>query len=635
MIDVSMLLGGPQGGGIESAGQIALKSILLKGYNVIGTREYHSNIMGAHSYFHMRFTDGPARALRLPVDIVVALDAESALTHIMDVSKGSIFIYDADSKDQSVTRIPSMEHSLKKRVKEALASIGEEPTVEGAAKYVEKERGAIPLGLPIKSLLKKVADEVGAPVSSVAKTVNIIGLSAALYLAGIDQDYIAKGIELQFGKRPKILGPNITAARVSIEHVESVLGKKAALPDGPHKGRERIIISGNEIVAIGKLVGGLTFETFYPITPASDEAFYVEENMSVKLEGAGEISAAVLQTEDEIAAINMALGAALAGARAATSTSGPGYSLMNEAISMAVQAEIPVVISLWMRAGPSTGTATRQGQQDLLHAIFSGHGDTPKIVVASGDHVEAFYDAIKSLNWAEEFQTPVVHLLDKYLASTMVSLDRWDVDPSSVKISRGSKIYAPPSDYKRYEITQSGISPMAPFGLTPMMVSSLEHDEYGYASEDPVDREEMMEKRLRKFATIAKSIPESEKLVLHGDPDARITIVSFGSTKQAILSAMEELERRGVRVNFLQFRILSPFPSESASKVLSRSERIISVEMNALGQLSFLIRAHMGIKVNHFVRKINSRPLYDVDVVYGVMRALETGEEIVRVMSGA
>ena len=640
MVDLSFIIGGPQGGGVESAGQITLKAFVVKGYNVLGTREYHSNIMGAHSYYHVRVSEGPVRALRLPVDLVIAIDAESVLTHINDVRSGGYIVYDADSVDVDATKIASMEPSLRNRLRRLFEGMGLKPTVGSAVKVAE-ERGVKTVGLPLKDLLKRVSELTGAPIASIAKTVNVIGLTAGLYLLGVDLNSVARAIELQFGGRPKIVASNVAAAKVAYEFMLKTVGSVRELPEGPHRGRVRMLASGNEVVAMAKIVGGLTFETFYPITPASDEAFYIEENKYVdlgeltkimELEGAPIV---VLQTEDEIAAINMAIGAAAAGARAATSTSGPGFSLMNEAISLAVEAEIPVVVTLWMRAGPSTGIATRTGQQDLLHAIFSGHGDTPKIVVASGDHVEAFYDAIKAFNWAEAFQTPVIHLLDKYLASTMTVLDEWDLDVSRVEISRGKRVLSHSDSYKRYELTDDGISPFAPIGTATMVVSGLEHDEYGFASEDPVDREVMVEKRLRKFETIARSIPETEKLVLHGDPDARVTLVSFGSTKQVILSALEELERDGVKANFLQLRVLSPFPSESVSKILSRADKVICVEANSLGQLAFLIRAHTGYEVKHLIQKFNARPLYDVEVVYGVKKILSEGVRRVVVSGGA
>jgi 2-oxoglutarate ferredoxin oxidoreductase subunit alpha len=640
LVDLSFIIGGPQGGGVESAGQIALKAFVVKGYNVLGTREYHSNIMGAHSYYHVRVRDGPARALRTPVDLVVAIDAESVLTHINDVREGGYLVYDLDSVETDATKIASMEPSLRSRLRRFFESINMKPTVGSAVKVLE-ERGVRTVGLPLKDMLKKVSETLGAPIASIAKTVNVIGLTAGLYTLGVGLEYIVKAVEAQFGRRPKILAPNIAAARVAFEFMEWNFGSMRELPDGPHRGRVRMVASGNEVVAMAKVVGGLTFETFYPITPASDEAFYIEENKYVEL---GELSRrleldrlpiVVLQTEDEISAINMAIGAAVAGARAATSTSGPGFSLMNEAISMAVEMEAPVVVTLWMRAGPSTGIATRTGQQDLLHAIFSGHGDTPKIVIASGDHVEAFYDAIKAFNWAEMFQTPVIHLLDKYLASTITVLDEWDLDVSRISINRGLRVESPPEGYRRYEVTDNGISPFAPLGTTTMVASSLEHDEYGFASEDPVDREVMVEKRLRKFEMMAKSIPEEEKLSVHGDPDARVTIVSFGSTKQPIISAMEELEREGVRVKFLQLRILSPFPSKTVSQILGNSDLIIGVEANSMGQLAFLVRAHTGIEVGHLIQKFNARPFYDVEIVYGVKRVLSEGARRVVVSGGA
>ncbi len=641
MVDLTLIIAGPQGGGIESAGQVALKTFVLKGYDVIGTREYHSNIMGAHSYYLMRVRELRPGAVRIPVDALLALDAESVLTHFNDVKEGGFLVYDPATARTRADQIQPMAAPLKERLKRFFAERGEKPTVEAAIRVAE-ERGVKPVGLPLKTLLKRVAEEAKTPPASVSKTVNTMGLAATLYLLGVEPEVVEKAIALQFARKEKVVKINVIAARIAVEYVKEVYGPQSRIPDGPHRGRQRMIASGNDVVGMGKIVAGLGFLSYYPITPSSDEALYVEKHnyVSVPQEAVGELgydklSVVTIQTEDELAAVNMAIGAALAGARASTTTSGPGFSLMNEAISLAVEAEVPLVITLWMRSGPSTGMPTRTGQQDVFHAIFSGHGDAPKIVLASGDHVEAYYDAIKAFNWAERFQVPVIHLLDKYLASTMVSLDREDLDPSLVVIDRGKLVEKPGDGYLRYEITEDGISPRARIGDAVMYVTGLEHTPDGKATEDPVAREEMMLKRERKMKVVEREIPEEDKALLLGDKDSEIAIVSFGSNKPIILEALEMLREEGVTARFVHVRLLSPFPGELVAEMLRGAEKIIVVEANLWGQLATLLRAYTGIKPQHSIVKINGRPFYDNELAGAIKRVLETGEERVVVSGGA
>lgn len=640
--ELLFLIGGPQGGGIESAGQIALKSLVLKGYAVIGTRDYKSNIMGAHSYYTIRASFRRPGAIHFPVDAAVALDAESLLTHFNDVREGGILVYDSGSLNTKIDTIQPMEQALKNRLKSLFASKGLPPIAESAAKLAE-ENGVKLIGLPMRELVRKLAERTGASLTSVAKAVNTMGVTTLLYLMGVEPSFIEKGIASHFAAKKKVADINVEAAKLAVEYVDSNFGgPKGFLPDGPNTGKKVMLATGNDMVAMGKITGGLTFQSYYPITPASDEAIYMErfryneltEEAREKL-GIPKLGTVIVQTEDELSAIMMAIGAGSAGARAATSTSGPGFALMNEAISLAIMAEVPVVLTIWMRGGPSTGLPTKEGQQDLLHAMFSGHGDNPKIVLASGDHVEAFYDAVKALNWAEKYQTPVIHLLDKYLASTTTSLYPEEIDPSRVVIDRGERLEEPPSDYKRYKITESGISPFAPIGSREMILTGLEHTEEGFPTEDPVVRDEMMAKRRRKFQTIAKEIPPEEKVVLHGDPDAKITLVSWGSTKPIILEALKLLEEKGVKANFLQIRLFYPFPAKEVLDVLTRAETVINIEQNDLLQAAFLIRGFTGFSIKHHVKKLNGRPLWDTEVAQAVLEILETGKEEVVVKGGA
>ena len=638
MTDIALLIGGPQGGGIESAGQIGVRAFVMKGYDVYGVREYHSNIIGAHSYFNIRVKDKISRSVRLPVDVVVALDAESVFTHMDDVKDGGVFVYDTNTANTKVDRIVPMPTPLKERVKQKLESLGLGVTVADAVKYMES-RGVRVIGINLKSAVKHVAEKSGRPIVSVARAANTIGLSAALAMLGVELEYVEKAIESYFAGKRRVIEPNKIAAALAYEYVKESYGL-GTLADGPHKGKVRMVASGNDVVAMGKVVGGLGVQTYYPITPAADEALYMEGHRVYKLVedarralGRSELNVVVVQTEDEISAINMAIGAALAGARAATTTSGPGLSLMNEAISMASMMEVPVVVTVWQRAGPSTGMATRTGQQDLLHALFSGHGDSLKIVVASGDHEEAFYDAIRSLNWAEQFQLPVIHLVDKTIAASIKSLDRFDLE--SVRIDRGKLTLSwDDGEYLRYKITEDGISPRVPVGFAKQMDTSLEHTEYGVAIEDPEVRSAMVEKRLRKMKAIEEGIPEAERVMVYGPSDAEVSLIGWGSVKGPALDAIERLSSEGIKVKYIHIRTFWPFPVETISAAFKDS-KVIVVDYNFFAQTSLAIRMFTGMKAPHVIQKFTGRTLHEQELVYAIKRIVESGDERVVVKDGS
>ncbi len=638
-VDLGLIIGGPQGGGIESAGQIAVRTLMSKGYDVYGTREYHSNITGAHSYFNLRARSDIARSVRLPVDFLIALDAESVFTHMDDVKENGFFVYDSGTSGTKIDKIAPMPKPLKVRVKDKLSKLGLGDTVADAIKYVESKNVKV-VGVPIKELLKETAKRSGLSVVSVARVANTIGLAAAFALIGIEKEHIEKAINLYFAGKEKVIKPNVVAVETTYEYIKDNFKLGNPLPNGPYQGRLRMVVNGNDVVAMGKIAGGLTLQTYYPITPAADEALYMEGYRVVepieeakKRLGLDKIGTLVIQTEDEISAIGMAIGAALAGARVATTTSGPGFSLMNEMVSMAVIMEVPIVITIWQRAGPSTGMATRNGQQDLLISMFSGHGDTPKIVLASGDHEEAFYDSIRALNWAEKFQTPVIHLVDKMLSGSLKSID--PPDPTKVKIERGKLLRKVDGEYKRFLITDDGISPRAPLGVAKQMISSLVHDEYGMVTEDPVLRNQMTEKMLRKIETIEKEIPESERYSLYGDPDADVLLISWGTNKGPILDAMERLSRDGIKVKFFQIRTFKPFPAKALNEAMDNSKVIIGIESNILEQMRLITRMTILRDIPHMIVKYTGRTMYEQEIYFGVKEILEKGSRKVVVSDGA
>ncbi|MGC9071746.1 MAG: 2-oxoacid:ferredoxin oxidoreductase subunit alpha [Acidilobus sp.] len=642
-VDLDVMIGGPQGGGIESSGQMMLRVFMIKGYDVFGIREYHSDIIGAHSYYNVRIKARKPRSVRLPVDALLALDGEAIFTHYNELAPGSYLIYDNESLSTRMERIAPMEPETKEKVREDLKGKGVDPVASELVKYLARQ-GIKTIGLPLKDLLKATAERLKTTIVSVSKTVNTMTITALAAMLGIELQAVERSISLYFAGRKSIIDSNIEAARITYDYVKENYGVSKPLPDGPNRNKVRMVATGNDIVAMAKIVGGVTIETYYPITPSQDEAFYMESHRVFDLDeeasrslGTPKMTALTLQAEDELAALNMAIGAAIAGARTATTTSGPGLSLMNEAISFAVMAEAPVVISVWMRTGPSTGIATRQGQGDLLHAMFAGHGEAlPKIVLASGDHIEAFYDTIRALNWAEKYQVPVIHLLDKYMAASMMSFDMEDVDPYKIPLERGKFVPQPdPKTYRRYELTGDGISPRAPLGMIRYTVSSLEHNEEGIVTEDPVMREMMVMKRVKKMETIERDIPDSEKAILHGDPDAKITIVSWGSTKGPILDAMERLSSEGLKLRFLQIKTFLPFPTSLVRGIAESSDDVIAVENNAFGQMVWAIRMFTGVDVKKRIAKLNSRSLMQQEIYNGVKKALSMKEGLVVVSDGS
>src|SRR5438128_1423415 len=345
-----------------------------------------------------------------------------------------------------------------------------------------------------------------------------------------------------------------------------------------------------------------------------------------KEEGA---SMLVVQTEDEIAAITMATGAALTGARSATATSGPGFCLMMEGIGWASINEVPVVITLYQRAGPSTWMPTRHEQGDLRFALHAGHGESPRILLASGDFEECIRDGLLAFNYADRYQMPVIHLVDKALANSYATTPVPDL--SDLRIDRGALVdgnngYTTENPYKRFDLSNGPVSPRAFLGQegTIFWNTGDEHEERGHITEDPMVRDAMMEKRFAKLDLAAKEIPRDVKFRYFGPKDAPTVIVSWGSTKGALLDALDRLWAEGAKVGYLHVRLINPFPTAEILPYLAKAKRRIGIEMNFGAQLAGIVRERTGVEMTHFILKYNGRPmsnteLYDAiqDVVRG------------------
>jgi 2-oxoglutarate ferredoxin oxidoreductase subunit alpha len=377
---------------------------------------------------------------------------------------------------------------------------------------------------------------------------------------------------------------------------------------------------------MGKVLGGCRVQTYYPITPAADESEYLESHEILKTKQ-GQEAIIVLQTEDEIAAINAASGACLAGARAATSTSGPGFSLMAEGLGWAGNNEVPVVITLYQRGGPSTGQPTRHSQQDLRFAMHAAHGEFARIILASGDIKECFFDAAEVFNLAEKYQMPVIHLLDKGMANSSQTYPLFDYGSS--KIDRGEIVTEKDlegKEYKRFKFTETGVSPRAFLGTknTVQWYSGDEHNELGNINEEPIIRRKMMDKRLKKLELVDKEVPLQMKVNFFGDKDSENIVVSWGSPKGAIIEAINLLKDEGHSLGYLQVRMIHPLPSAYVKQLLESKKRVIDIEDNSTAQLGGIIAQHTLVKPNYYILKYTGRPMMTTEV-YEALKAILSG----------
>ncbi|MBI2845158.1 MAG: 2-oxoacid:acceptor oxidoreductase subunit alpha [Chloroflexi bacterium] len=605
--EFSWMIGGPQGSGINLAAETLAKAFSRGGYFVFANIEYHSNIMGKHSFYRVRVADREIRSHLDTTDLLVALDEETLFGdyhhnpefpthpgHVHELAAGGGIIFDSQ---------------FEKQVKEKL-----------------EDRDLRLYPLPYLDLLKEALGKLGRESEFKKFDImkNTLALGATVAILDYDLDFVSEIIRQTFtGRKAKVAELNLTALETAHDYARKTFGD-----DFPHrlparKRRDQILMRGAQAVAIGKLKAGLGFQTYYPISPATDEAVYLEEQQR-------KYNFVVVQTEDEVSAINMAVGAAHMGVRASTSTAGPGFSLMPEGVGFAAMTESPgPVIFLYQRGGPSTGLPTRSEQADLRFALHPSHGDFPHIVVACGDVVESFYDAFESFNWADRYQLPVIVLLDKFLATSYRTVPR--PDASKLKIDRGL-IYKPSDPrrdgYLRYAPTETGITPRALPGQEGgiFWATTDEHNPKGHISEGIEHRLAQMEKRMKKLQLAAQEIPSPYKYTLHGPQGADLTIVSWGSTKGPILDALSEMNA-DKKVNFLQLRLLRPFPVEEIAKILGKAKQLVSIEANFSGQMAGLLREMTGIRIPHLIVKYDGRPFSQNEIAEGVEKVLAGKEE--------
>ncbi|WP_347709255.1 2-oxoacid:acceptor oxidoreductase subunit alpha [Bacillus sp. FJAT-47783] len=557
---LSWKVGGQQGEGIESTGEVFSIALNRLGYYLYGYRHFSSRIKGGHTNNKIRVSTTEVRAISDDLDILVAFDQETIDVNFNELRNGGIVIADAKFK-------PTI------------------PDEENVTLY------AVPF--------TEIATELGTSLMK-----NMVAIGATSAVLDIDPSLYREVVQDTYGKKgEQVVKKNMDAIKHGAEYMKKELGyNRTDLYLEKADEKKRMFMIGNDAIALGALAGGSRFMAAYPITPASEIMEYLIKKLP-------EFGGAVIQTEDEIAAVTMAIGANYAGARTFTASAGPGLSLMMEAIGLSGITETPLVIVDTQRGGPSTGLPTKQEQSDLMAMIYGTHGEIPKIVLAPSTVQEAFYDTIEAFNLAEEYQCPVILLSDLQLSLGKQSVEPLEYD--KIEIRRGKLVSEEMPElenkayFKRYEVTEDGVSPRVLPGMKNGIhhVTGVEHDETGKPSEVAGNRKNQMDKRLRKLQHI--KLPNAvHQNVVHDEAD--LLIIGFNSTRGAIEEAMERLERDGIKVNHAHIRLIHPFPTSDVLPLVERAKKVVVVENNATGQLANIIKMNVG-----YAQKIESVLKYD------------------------
>jgi len=632
---LTWVIGGAQGSGVDSAANIFSRACAQAGFHIFGKREYYSNIKGEHSYFTVRVSDEPIHSHVDLIDILVSFDAETVFVHAGEVKEGGAIIYDSDLAETTLREVPTIDEYAARRISSILESSGKAISVRGMLDLAQEKNIKL-YGIPYFRLLKQFSEQMGDhTLSKLTRTVNVMALSASMAILNFDKHILSESIRYIFRTKPKIAENNVSAAGFVYDHVRLQFSSKDLTRELKYKRPldNTILVQGNQSSALGKLVAGCRFQTYYPITPASDDSEFLESNQILEQNNGEEGSVLVVQTEDEIAAVTMAIGGALTGVRSATATSGPGFSLMVEALGWAGINEVPLVISLYQRAGPATGLPTRHEQGDLLFAVHAGHGEFPRIVFSSGDIEESFYDTIKVFNFAEKYQMPVIHLLDKAIANSVATCRNFD--QHRIKVDRGQIVDKVSMagekldrKYLRFKLGKNPISPRAVLGTQNGIFWNTgdEHTEEGHITEDPYNRINMMDKRMNKLDIALEEIPNEDKAIAFGNNEDQdvLSVLSWGSTKGSILDALNQLNREGEKMRFIQLRLLHPFPASLLETLIRGSKILVDIEMNYSAQLASMIEQRLKRKIDYTVVKYNGRPMSSSEI-YNALKLIISG----------
>ncbi len=544
---INIVIGGEAGQGLVTVGGLLSKALVRSGYSICVNQSYQSRIRGGHNTFEIRTGTDEITAPQEKIDLLVALTNETIDIHAGLLGTGSLTVVDAAQNASCKTCFH----------------------------------------VPYKELAN-------------ARSMNIAALGVVSCLLGLDEELIAGIVNESFGKKhPETAEENRAALTKSYEWTKANNSRFEKLPQAP-KREGRLMMNGNDAVALGALAAGVKFYAFYPMTPSTS----IGLNLASWAKKAGLV---VEQAEDEIAAINMAIGASFAGAPAMVATSGGGFALMVEAVSLSGMTETPIVIVMGQRPAPATGLPTRTEQSDLEFVLHSGHGEFPRAVYAPGTVEECFWLTHRAFHTAEKFQGPVFVMTDQFLADTFRAVAPFDLSKYPA-VRAGAPLDDIKTPYMRHRFTESGVSPRLLPGFTKHLVvtDSDEHTEDGHITEDLSVRKLMVEKRLKKMKGMMKETVAPE---LAGVKKADLLFVSWGSTKGSVVDAAAALKAKGQNVSTLHFSQVWPLVPEQFVSALEGAKRVVCVEGNASGQFARLIRRETGFEIKEHVRRYDGLPI--------------------------
>ncbi|MGB5748564.1 MAG: 2-oxoacid:acceptor oxidoreductase subunit alpha [Desulfobacterales bacterium] len=565
-MDISIRIGGAAGQGVQTISSIIARTFVRHDFYVFVNQDFESRIRGGHNFDQVRISNTPVRAVSDQIHILIALDEETTRQDIDCLAENGVLLFDG----------------------ETIGFKSDDPNH---------------LSVPFA----RIAAEAGKSKIMI----NAVATGAVTALLDFKLQPVLDVMQEQFQKRgAETVAKNQKCATAGYEYVRQAWNKKPSFRvPSAQMSRQKMLLTGSQAMAIGAMASGLKFYSGYPMSPATTIMEFVSSQ-------ADKYNIILEQAEDEIAAINMVIGASFAGARAMTATSGGGFCLMVEALSLAGTTETPAVIVVAQRPGPSTGLPTRTEQADLNLVIHAGHGDFPRAILAPGSPEQALSLMSKAFNLADKYQTPVIVLGDQHFGDAYFTVD--ELDLGGITIDRGHILtiqdLPSPLEYKRYALSESGISPRILPGQTKAVLyaDSDEHTEEGHITESATVRNQMMRKRMQKLEGMVREIDPPE---IYPAGEAEVVLLGWGSTHGVLKETVDKLNQNGIGTQMLHYCELFPINHRHLATAGLRKSKIIAVENNFTGQFADLFSNATGLSVDQRILKYDGRPFTSGEIV--------------------